>query len=970
MPKASKYPNLLNMTASFSTSPSLRAILTVGVLVVVSVCSTPLTNVTRTFAAPATPKVAVEPGNAELAERFYDLARITLAVRNPVIPQFNMAGQLLEAATRLNPAEPRFPRMWADAMVQARDRDTAVRALTAYINLMPNDKSAMSQLVDLRAASFEVMDERLNYLRDWVDDNRLPAEVRSHIAILAAISYAERSQFPQSKTMLDSALRLNPLNMDALRMKLEYVSNNGTAEDRIATLLQMLRSNPNQVQYISRLSQELSTIGLAKESLLFYGVGFNLATKQNIAVPREFAMGYAVELLLFNQPAATKQLIDSLLLANPSDYDALALRLILERLKSDTAAADKTMTTMRTVLLNRLQTTRKALGDTTATTRPADSIAMVEWGSYDDDIKLIKENKDGKGDELKAPYSDILAEIAWMEIYFKQKEQDPNPQPTIAALHQLLPAENPLLARLDGWNFLRNGDKDQAKVKLSAVKDVDPIAALGLVTMMDDKEAKDEGTKLISRNPVGMNVVIMLDALRTKNVSLEPDGKLTAPILKVLSDFNGTWMSIMDTPGSFYTLKIEPLRVSHAFGEPMLMRVSIENKSEFPITIGPEGVIRQDLWFDAEFRGIVSQNMMGAAYDRIDSEIVLKPKSVTTKIVRVDQGNLSQLMTSQPFPALQVTFRVRTNPSTSGNGLAPAGQIVQSKTVERSGFGFSPAQMMKLSQGLQNSNPGDKINKTDLAAAIALILSQQQGNDDARKTSAQLVELLKQLSNESSSPAAVWANGTLARISPPDDRPTACGKLLNDQARWTSRLLGLAFLGPIRLEDQKRAVSLLITFEKDPTVLGYANSLAKLLTMVEDAQISGQSTTQPSTQPTTMPIAGIAPTDGSTLAPVLPVPVVSKPATPVKPDGDGTPGSPIMPPTVKPVGPEMIIPNVPLVLPIPGNQPTTLPTTQPATQPVNNPASGAPVIEPEKVPAPAQPDAAPDPKPAIPTPPN
>ena len=933
MPKATMN---LNSIVSKSTPIGRRwtgVLMVMGFLLVSGFC----VNGPALFAAPS--KTIVEPGNAELAERFYDLARMTLLqTRTPVPPQFSMAGDLLEAATRLNPTEPRFPRMWADAMVQARDQNSAIRALTAYVNLVPDDKSALSQLCDLRAAAIETVDQRLDYLNGWVDDKRLPEEVRSHIAILAALCYNERSQITLSKKMQDKALKLNPLNMDALRMQLEYVTARGAPRDRVATLLQMLQSNPNQVQYISRLAQDLSVIGLAQESLLFYGVGFNLATRQNIAVPREFALGYAVELLLFNQPAATKQLIDSLLLANPSDYDTLALRLVLERLTGQKDATEKTMSTMRNVLLNRLQVSRKSLGDSKATTRPVETLAAVDWGTFDDDVKSLLESKNENAADIKGSYTETLAEIAWFVIYFDDKTSDAKPM--VDVLAKLLPVESPLMARLEGWNLFRKGEKDQAKIKLTAVKDVDAIANLGLILMLDSKEEiKTEGTKLLSRNPAGLNAVTLLDSLRNYDVGLVANDQLVKPVRDVLKNFNGTWMSILEAPGSFYTLRCEPMRISHGFGEPMLMKVTIENKSEFPITIGPEGVIRQDLWFDAEFRGIVSQNMMGAAYDRIDREIVLKPHASTSKVVRVDQGSLSQLMVSSPFPALQVTFRVRTNPSTSGNGLAPAGQIVQSKSIERSGFGFSPSQMVKLSQSLQSSTPEDKIAKTDLAASIALILSQQQNNDDARKTSAQLVELLKASRNDPSSPVAVWALGTLARISSPNDRPTACKDLLNNQTNWTARLLGLAFLGPIRLEDQVSVVKQIIEFEKDPTVLAYAKSLQKFLAMVEEAQLAGQSTTQPSTQPIPS-IAGIPNPDTT---PVITVPG-TKPVLPttmqVKTDATGMPIDPTKPPTIKSTGPEMFIPNLPVVLPDsaqpttkPSTQPTTTPTTMPTTQP-------------------------------------
>src|SRR5205823_2860260 len=144
-----------------------------------------------------------------------------------------------------------------------------------------------------------------------------------------------------------------------------------------------------------------------------------------------------------------------------------------------------------------------------------------------------------------------------------------------------------------------------------------------------------------------------------------------------------------DQPVTFYTLRIEANqgRVAHAFAEPMIVRVTISNISEFPITIGADGVIRPDLWFDVTFRGVAQQAIPGAAYDRIAREVVLKPHASLSQLVRLDQGQVSQGLASSPFPAMQLIYDVRTNPALTASGVAPGGQIAMaSKPIEREPF--------------------------------------------------------------------------------------------------------------------------------------------------------------------------------------------------------------------------------------------------------------------------------------------
>ena len=170
------------------------------------------------------------------------------------------------------------------------------------------------------------MDQRLDYLTGWVDDTRLPPEVRSHIAYLAFVAYAERAQTAPAKTMLDNALRLNPLSLEALRARYDQLTRDGTPFERLSTLLAMLRSNPNQMNYAGRVAQELANVGLAQPSLQYFGLSFNLAKAQGIGVPREPAFAYVVELALVGQAGPARQLLESLVPQGSTDYELLVLR--------------------------------------------------------------------------------------------------------------------------------------------------------------------------------------------------------------------------------------------------------------------------------------------------------------------------------------------------------------------------------------------------------------------------------------------------------------------------------------------------------------------------------------------------------------------------------------------------------------------------------------------------------------------
>ena len=862
--------------------------------------------------------VGTDPGDSAMAERLADAARLTLANRYLTPAHWKMAGALLQGAVKLQPNEPRYSRLWADAMLQAREPETALKALNAYVRVEPDDKPALIQLLDLHANAFETVDKRLDYLRDWVDDTRLAEEVRSHTAFLAYLAYTERSQLPQAKNMLDQALKLNPLSMEALRVRFDQLAVNGTPYERISTLLAILKSNPNQVQYVSRLSQELSNVGLSQAALQFYGIGFTLATKQGSAIPREFAMAYAMELMVHNPPqyVPAKQLVDQLSVSSPADYTTLVLRLFLERATDQKEPAAKTIQQMNNVLLNSVQTYRQKLGDKSATTRPVDSSTAIEWGSFDGDVKPLKELQGADAEKTRAGYISTLTEIAWVQTYFL--ESPANATPAISALRQLLPENNPSIARLEGWGFLVKGEKDQARVKLSAVKDKDLLAEVGLVRLMNTEASKAEGDQLLARNPVGLLAVLIVDALKDRKVVLAPVTAVSGPIMEALNKFPGEWLAILDQPQKFYVLKAEPLKLAHAFGEPILVRVSIQNISEYPITLGAEGILHQDLWFDADFRGVLQQSIPGAAYDRIGHEIVIKPRSTISQLIRVDQGPIAQTLNSSPFPALQLVLKVRTNPSTtSPNGVGPAGQIVTaSKFVERNGFALSAPSIAKLTTAMQQGGPAEKIAKIDLAASAALILSQQQGSEDIKRVAMQLVTLLKAAAHDPVPVVASWGGATIARLSTPTERPEAVKLLMNDPL-WVSRVLGLYSMGPLSLQLQQSVAKQAIAGDTDPIVVAYAKALDELL----DLMIANAAAHPATTQATTTPVAPSSP--GATLVPPTPGPnaIEKLPGAQPSPFNPGAPPAP----STKPSASDLVIPSLPIALP-----PSSQPSSQPA----------------------------------------
>jgi cytochrome c-type biogenesis protein CcmH/NrfG len=93
-----------------------------------------------------------DPADAAVAEHLCEVAQSTLRAQTITPPTWQAATALLEAAARLNPAEPRYWRLLAEAQLR---QDNAAGAAAAFASLMradPGSRVAQARLIDIYLA--------------------------------------------------------------------------------------------------------------------------------------------------------------------------------------------------------------------------------------------------------------------------------------------------------------------------------------------------------------------------------------------------------------------------------------------------------------------------------------------------------------------------------------------------------------------------------------------------------------------------------------------------------------------------------------------------------------------------------------------------------------------------------------------------------------------------------------------------
>jgi len=309
------------------------------------------------------------------------------------------------------------------------------------------------------------------------------------------------------------------------------------------------------------------------------------------------------------------------------------------------------------------------------------------------------------------------------------------PLKLLDSLRLLRPADDVELARLEGFAFLADGKRDEAKVKFSAVADHDPLSKMGLLLMDPAGPATSAAaSKLLTDHPAGLLGAILLDGLRDKGgkPATTPDAIAVA---QEAAAFPLKLLDLLDrahTP-EFYNLVAEPLHASSSFDEPQLVRVTIKNVGDYDLSVGTDAAIRPDLWFDVAAQGGSNPFFAGVAYDHIAGPLVLPAHHLelpgTDQVVRVDTGPLSKFLVGHPTIAVSMLFSVFTNPIGQQAGVAPGpgGYRKQfSSPMERRSSPISTTkEVQDLVDPVINGRPDQKIHTIELLTDYVQIFRNQ-----------------------------------------------------------------------------------------------------------------------------------------------------------------------------------------------------------------------------------------------------
>lgn len=809
-------------------------------------------------------------GDLGMAERLAELGQNTLRAKEVMEPAWQQSAALLEAAMRLAPAEARFARLRAEAELGAKNPDAAAEALRILLKIDPTDQGAQVQLIEIFSHRMETAEARMKYLQGVTEEKTVAAEVRSHAAVALARVYQDRSQPKEAMAAVESALKLNQYNAEALRLKYDFVGEDLKGPQQAELFAAMLRSNPAQGDVCARLAKELADLALAADAATWFDRAISIRLISGMQIDPALMVDYSACLSMRGQGPEAVNGLNQLLVAQPYNADAWFLKLAIERQGAKKEDFEESRRVARVGLLNRLAVVRQKAGKKEATTRPMDT--KEAWDIPDLTAEIQAMNAETPA-EVKSDYISTMADLAWLELYFLEAPAEA--RKVLGPLATLAGDQSKTVARLEGWAYLLENKNDEAKLKLSAVAESDPLAALGLLRMSKADAAQKAqvvqgAEKLLSDNPRGVLAALIWGEMKDLDIRLLPRAGADAYLAEVRK-LPREWMNILTSPQSFYNVRCDSLLNGRGYGWPVMARVTIQNLSDLDITISPAGTIRPDLWLDVRFAGasgqmfaeLPNQTLAGVAFERMSGQLVLRPRSSVTRELRLDQGMLAQSLTQRPTASFLMYPVMQTNPLFVGNGITPgpAGQRVQgTRTLERGGTPLnSDPQRRRFYQAVTQAEAEERLRSIDMLEAFHVMISREPANSPNRPLIAEVAGSLQNVPEDPAVNVQAWGRRALAMMAPAADVAKIVNKMAESEA-WQQRLLALV-TAQFRSPELAKTLAKQLSEDADPTVKRYAVATEAAIRLA---------TTRPATGPATVSAPTPVPATVPTVAPRVP----------------------------------------------------------------------------------------------------
>ncbi len=454
---------------------------------------------------------------------------------------------LLKATKAIDPENIEACRLLSEVYALQGQVDKAVETVGICLEKQPEDVALSSRWLALSLSKLQQAEDRAAFLEELLSRPELSDALRSDTAVQLALIRRGQGRPHLARAMFLRALRTDPMSPQAISAMLDQDSG-GQPGQQASLVFRLHTAQPRNAALNLRVALMLGQFGLHNQALKMF------ETIQQLRRQRGERLA---------DPAILSAWCNALLDAGKSQ-DALEM---IDALPEETRQSDAW-------LLPRIEAARM-LG---RTDQVRDLIDRLE-----------KKYQKALSEEVLT--ASLATEVSWFYLVWK-----PNPDEAMKfARHaSSLEPDHPLSKRVLGMAHLASDEIDTGLALLKELVDHDAFAAAAVARVYVRQSDNDQAKAMIERaagvSRSGPGARMLRQVAREVEIKL-PEVPGAKDVAEQFED--STWIRIAAvSPERFLRITLSPVSDAVEPGEPIEVRAVLENLSEQPLPLGPEGVFQ------------------------------------------------------------------------------------------------------------------------------------------------------------------------------------------------------------------------------------------------------------------------------------------------------------------------------------------------------------------------------------------
>jgi tetratricopeptide (TPR) repeat protein len=557
-------------------------------------------------AAPSTPRLLLD------LARDHGLAR----AGEQTLSDVQHIHTLLRAAVRLDPQLGEAHAWLYELALLRGDLPAAQAALESLLAAEPENLGAVAQWLAVGLENRDTVEEREAWLNGLLAESTSRARqsmIHVHLARLAELRLERSAALAHSQ----KAGALDPWNAEAVAYELELLEPDTPPATWLRSALRLLELCPFDADTTWQIAQLLDSVGLEDEAEAFYNHVRDIHARTHAGAP----LPGSRLLQLARHAVATGNVAE-------------ATTLVEEAIGRDPAVA-------------------------------AEAGLLYSWllGAQGRQLEMDRARRllARRFAGLHEPSAHSVNEVAQAAWFYCVLQAQPERALLLAENAAARAPRDVFVQRVLGWALAANARTVEAVQTLLPLAGRDPYAAFKLAEF--SIEAGDDAVAQRILNDL-TNVPLVgpeRDFLERLGYAL-PTPRPPAEVVAALADFKRVVLTFHKDPGRFLEAAVRPEQRSMAVGEPWWAEFSLTSRAEFPITLGPEGMVNPVFLLSFELEGDRKREYPYLLAVPLDGPRAVAP-GATVRIRRtIDVGAVRRVSRKTPQHVQRVVLRVLLDP--------------------------------------------------------------------------------------------------------------------------------------------------------------------------------------------------------------------------------------------------------------------------------------------------------------------